>query len=207
MVIGPRILKAAARPAQGAGEGQSEGWRRRDCLPALAAGVLGAAVWPVATRAAVPGEADASGAPASVTSAGRAIEWPPLRSVAGQELPPAHWAGVPAVVVFWATWCGFCRRHNAHLDRLQRSVDASRLRILGVALDRNAADVQRYLQQTGYGFTAVADGAALRERFTSRRVIPMTCTVGADGRLLQAIPGEMSADDVLALARLALPAR
>ncbi|KPF50337.1 hypothetical protein IP87_10605 [beta proteobacterium AAP121] len=170
-------------------------------MPALAAGVLGAAGWPGAALASAPEFS-------SVAKSGdRPIDWPWLRSVKGQELPPAHWAGVPAVVVFWATWCGYCRRHNAHLDRLHRSVDPARLRILGVALDRQAADVQRYLQQTGYGFTVVADGAALRERFTARRVIPMTCTVGADGRLQQAIPGEMSADDVMALARLALPAR
>jgi len=138
---------------------------------------------------------------------GAHIEWPLLRTVTGQLLTPAHWQGVPSVVVFWATWCGYCRRHNAHVDRLHRSVDASRLRVLGVALDPSAEVVRRHLQQTGYGFPTVADGARLRERFTSRRMVPMTCTLGADGRLLQAIPGEMGEDDVLALARLALPAR
>ena len=138
---------------------------------------------------------------------GPRIDWPPLRTVTGQALPPTHWQGVPAVVVFWATWCGYCRRHNAHVDRLYRSVDASRLRVLGVALDAEADLVRRYLQQTGYSFPTVADGAALRGRFSARRMVPMTCTVAADGRLLQAIPGEMSEDDVLGLARLALPAR
>lgn len=169
------------------------GWRRRDCL---AAGLAGCAAWP-GVFAQTPSHQPGDGP----------IAWPPLRSVSGEVLPPAHWAGVPVVVVFWATWCGYCRRHNVHVDRLQRSVDPERLRVLSVALDRQAADVRRYLQIHGYGFQAVADGAALRERFTARRVIPMTCTLGADGRLLQAIPGEMSADDVMGLARLALPAR
>ncbi len=163
-------------------------WRRRQWLLAAPALGLAPGAW-------------------ALPEAGKAIAWPPLRSVQGQDLPPAHWAGVPTVVVFWATWCGFCRRHNAHVDRLQRSVDPAGLRVLAVALDTDAAAVRRYLQQTGYGFTTVADGTALRERFTPRRVIPMTCTVGADGRLLQAIPGEMSEDDVMGLARGALPPR
>ena len=159
------------------------GWRRREALPALAA------VWLAGTGLLPAQAADA-----------RRFAWPPLRSVQGDQLAVEQWAGVPMVVVFWATWCGFCRRHNAHIDRLHRSVDPAQLRILGVALDRDPAVVRRYLQQTGYGFTTVADGSALRERFTSRRVIPMTCTLSADGHLLQAIPGEMSADDVMALA-------
>jgi thiol-disulfide isomerase/thioredoxin len=138
---------------------------------------------------------------------GPRIAWPALTTVDGQALQPAHWQGVPAVVVFWATWCAYCRRHNVHVDRLYRSVDAGRLRVLGVALDADAALVRRYLQQAGFAFPAVADGAALRSRFTSRRMVPMTCTLGADGRLLQAIPGEMSEDDVLGLVRLALPPR
>jgi thiol-disulfide isomerase/thioredoxin len=163
--------------------GSPAGWRRREALPALAA-----AWW--AGTAAMPARA----------AEPRRIDWPPLRSVLGEELAAERWAGVPVVVVFWATWCGYCRRHNAHIDRLHRSTDPARLRILGVALDRDAALVRRYLQQTGYGFTTVADGGALRERFTARRVIPMTCTLNAEGQLLQAIPGEMSADDVMALA-------
>ncbi len=163
--------------------GSPAGWRRREALPALAA------AWLPSTGL----------APASAAEP-RRIDWPPLRSVQGEELAAERWAGVPVVVVFWATWCAYCRRHNAHIDRLHRSVDPTQLRILGVALDRDSGLVRRYLQQTGYGFTTVADGGALRERFTARRVIPMTCTLSADGHLLQAIPGEMSADDVMALA-------
>ena len=155
----------------------------------------------------VPAWAALPGAAQALEVDGARIAWPALVTVAGQALAPSHWQGVPTVVVFWATWCAFCRRHNAHVDRLYRSVDPQRLRVLGVALDADAALVRRYLQQTGYGFPTVADGTSLRARFTARRVIPMTCTLAADGRLLQAIPGEMGEDDVLGLARLALPPR
>lgn len=143
----------------------------------------------------------------ALQAGGPPIAWPALVTVQGQALPPSHWQGVPAVVVFWATWCAFCRRHNAHVEALFRSVDPQRLRVLGVALDTDLTLVRRHLQQTGYSFPTVADGGALRTQFTARRVIPMTCTVGADGRLLQALPGEMAADDVRGLAALALPPR
>ena len=45
---------------------------------------------------------------------------------------------------------------------------------------------------------------AFRAQFTSRRVLPLTCVVSAEGRLLQAIPGEMTLEDVMSLAALAV---
>jgi thiol-disulfide isomerase/thioredoxin len=106
--------------------------------------------------------------------------------------------------VFWATWCGYCRRHNAHVDRLHRESEGRGLKVLGVALDREADAVRRYMATHGYAFPVTADGDALRRRLTSRRVIPMTCVLDHAARLVQAIPGEMAADDVQDLARLAL---
>ena len=131
------------------------------------------------------------------------LDWPTLVTIEGQTLVPKRWPGTPAVVVFWATYCAFCKRHNAHIDKLFRSVDANRLRILGVVMDADGADARKYMQAQGYRFPVVQDDGRLRGRFTERRVIPMTCTVAADGRVQQCIPGEMAEDDVLNLARMA----
>lgn len=119
------------------------------------------------------------------------------------DLPGAP--GVPAVLVFWATYCGFCRRHNAHVDKLFRSVDPLRLRIVGIAVDGSADSVARYMSSQGFTFPVVLDRSGLRQRFTQRRVVPMTCLVDRDDRPGLCIPGEMSEDDVMQLARLALP--
>lgn len=165
------------------------GWSRRrwlGALPALAAGAAGATG---VTAAAPP-----------------PIVWPALLAPDGHPVDSAGWQGVPLVVVFWATWCAFCERHNAHVDKLHRTLDPARLRILSVALDSDGAAVQHYLRRHDYRFPVVLDGGRLRARFTPRRIIPMTCTVGADGRLRQCIPGEMTESDVMELARLALPA-
>ena len=113
--------------------------------------------------------------------------------------------GVPAVVVFWATYCAFCRRHNAHVDKLYRAVDPLRLRIVGVAVDASADNVARYMSRQGFTFPVVPDRNGLRQRFTQRRVVPMTCLVDREGHPGLCIPGEMSEDDVMQLARLSLP--
>jgi thiol-disulfide isomerase/thioredoxin len=155
---------------------------------------------------ALAGASLASGPIAAAAQAAPRIEWPALTLITGEDVVASRWQGVPMVVVFWATWCAYCRRHNAHVDQLYRTVDANRLAVLGVVLDGDAAGARRYMSAANFSFPVVPDGGRLRQRFTSRRMIPMTCTVDATGHLQQCIPGEMSESDVLELARLARPA-
>ena len=130
------------------------------------------------------------------------IEWPQIKLIDGGVLSPASWRGQAAVVVFWATYCPFCKRHNAHVDKLYRATQGQALRVLGVALDADEKAVRQYMANNQYEFPVALDGGSLRQRLTSRRVIPMTCVLDRQGRLLQAIPGEMFEEDVLGLARV-----
>jgi len=130
------------------------------------------------------------------------FDWPAIQLIEGRTLAPGTWRGQAAVVVFWATYCPYCKRHNAHVDKLYRATQGKALQVLGVALESNAEPVQRYMATLGYGFPVTLDNGDLRKRFTARRVIPMTCVLDREGRLLQSIPGEMSEDDVLGLERV-----
>ena len=161
---------------------------RRRCIAALAATATGIAAGSMANAA-----------------PGACIEWPDLNWIGGEPVPRADLEGRPVIVVFWATYCAFCKRHNAHIDKLYRATDPRRLHILGIAVDSDAPGVRRYMATNGYRFPVALDAGTLRGQFTDRRVIPMTCTVDRDGRPGMCIPGEMTESDVLALGKLALP--
>ena len=158
--------------------------KRRDCLAALVGTALAAR--------------------AQATLVGTPIEWPVIELLDGTTLAPAAWQGMAAVIVFWATHCPFCKRHNAHVEKLYRATKAQPLRVLTLAEDGNADLVRRYMRSHGYGFPVALSDGVLRRRMTTRRIIPMTCVVDRDARLRQAIPGEMSEDDVMGLAQAAL---
>jgi thiol-disulfide isomerase/thioredoxin len=132
-----------------------------------------------------------------------AIAWPAMSLLGGAMLGADAWMDTAAVVVFWATWCPYCRRHNARIEQLHLAAAGPHLRVLSVALDGDEASVRRYMTTNGFHFPVVVGRPELRTLFTSRRVIPMTCAVDRRGRLVQAIPGEMAEGDVLGLAALA----
>ncbi len=160
---------------------------RRQCLLGAAAGGL-ASTFGVSAGAAV--------------TKGERVEWPPVLLLDGRKIEPADWKGKAAVVVFWSVDCAYCRRHNARLDKLYRELQASgsKLQILGVATDTDAQAVRSFLLDKDYRFPVTLD-KGLRAQLTERKVVPMTVLIDRQGLFLMAIPGEMSEDDLLGLAR------
>ncbi len=132
---------------------------------------------------------------------GEVVQWPRLPLLDGSVLEPGDWRGQPALVVLWATYCPFCKRHNAHLDKLFEQTRSQGLRILAVAQDTDERLVRQYMVNNAYRFPVAMDGGQVRSRLTSRRVIPMTCAIDRQGRLAQLIPGEMFEEDLFDLAR------
>jgi thiol-disulfide isomerase/thioredoxin len=130
--------------------------------------------------------------------------WPDITLLDGTVLPAATWHDTAAVLVFWATHCPFCLRHNAHVEKLHRAAAGKRLRVLGFATDRDAQTVQRYRDRQRHTFpVSLVDSEGMRLRLGLRRTIPTTVTIGRDGRIGLVLPGEMFEDDVMQLARLA----
>jgi thiol-disulfide isomerase/thioredoxin len=144
---------------------------------------------------------------AAAAQKGELVAWPAVTLLDGRRLEPAHWQGRLGVVVFWSTTCPFCRRHNQHVEKLQRAARAAGapLAVLGVARDRDAATVQRYAQAQGYSFDITQDVAPMAAALAPRNLIPQTAVVGRDGRLVQLLPGEMFEEDVMELLDLARP--
>jgi peroxiredoxin len=134
---------------------------------------------------------------------GQPVAWPELALLDGTRFGAAQAQGRAVVAVFWSTTCPFCRRHNAHVQKLHVQAAARGLTVLSAARDRDPQVVQRYMQQHGYTFAVTMDWRPLAAALSQRNIIPLTVTVGRDGRLRDVIPGEMFEEDVLELARLA----
>lgn len=168
-----------------------DAWSRRQLL----AGAAVALALPVTTSLA------ATPAPALP------IDWKPLQMLDDLGGGAAHWVGLPVLVVFWATWCPFCKRHNAHVEKLYQRSQGQPFRIVGVTDETDKDKIKRYVFANQFHFPVAMAPAAFRTQFTQRRVIPLTCLVGPDGHVMQVFAGEMAEDDVMSLGTTLMAAK
>ncbi len=147
--------------------------------------------------------AQTSTVPLKPVNPGQTVPWPDMALLGGGRFGAAQAADNAVVVVFWSTTCPFCRRHNQHVEKLHRAAAGKRLRVLGVARETDADAVTRYAKAQGYSFPITLNQPGLSQLLAPHRVIPMTVVVDRQGRLKQALPGEMFEEDLLELLQLA----
>ena len=73
--------------------------------------------------------------------------------------------GKPAIVEFWATWCGPCRTSIPHLNELYSKYKEKGLNIVGIS-DEDRATVEKFRKGTPMAYTVALDkGGTLGQKF------------------------------------------
>jgi thiol-disulfide isomerase/thioredoxin len=165
--------------------------RRRSVL--AGAGVIGLAGgvgWKLWRDAGGRGAAD--GASPAVAGVPWTLRFP---TPGGGELVMGELLGRPLVLNFWATWCPPCVKEMPELDRFQRDFARHGWRVVGLALDNDAA-VREFLQRhpVGYPIALVGfEGVGLvRELGNDRGGLPFTVAFDKGGRARHRKVGETS---------------
>lgn len=66
--------------------------------------------------------------------------------------------GRPTVVVFWATWCPYCKALLPHLERLSRTYPAQVAIVAIDVWDEPEVDPYAWMRAQGYGFAVLGRG-------------------------------------------------
>ena len=79
---------------------------------------------------------------------------------------PAVAAGKPAVVVFWATWFGYCRAFMPYLKGIQADYAEHGVKIVAInAKEDGQGDPQAYVRALGFAPIAIANGDAIAKDY------------------------------------------
>ncbi len=109
--------------------------------------------------------------------------------------------GHPAVVNFWATWCGPCREEMPRLQKLSESYAGQGVRFVAISLDEpeTRGKIAAVTEKRGF-HVPVWTGASTATLSTLQmgELVPATLILDADGALIGKIEGEARDKDVRA---------
>ena len=74
--------------------------------------------------------------------------------------------GNPSVVVFWATWCPYCKAFMPYLEEIQNDYAAEGVQIVAInAKERGIGDPVAYIDSLGFPVVGVLDGDAIADAY------------------------------------------
>ncbi len=124
----------------------------------------------------------------------------PTSVLVGPRITIADLRGTPAVVNFWASWCGPCIKEAPELARLQR-VLGDRARLVGVDWNDSADGARKFIRRWRWTFPNLRDAngdVGNRYRITG---LPTTFVLDANGAIVKRLTGPQRAVDVLRAVR------
>lgn len=109
----------------------------------------------------------------------------------GKPVSLKSFAGKPLVINVWATWCAPCRKELPSLQKLQKTLAADGVVVLGMSVDDDDHLVREFLIDRQVKFTSYMDPAmAVANDVLGVRVYPSTFLLDKQGRLKEVIEGE-----------------
>ena len=89
--------------------------------------------------------------------------------------------GKPVVVVFWATWCPYCKAFMPYLNEIQSDYAADGVQIVAInALERGIGDPVAYLEGLGFPVLGILEGDDIAVTYDVQ-FIPGLMVVDGDG--------------------------
>lgn len=154
--------------------------------------VLVLALLALAVSACAPGGADTDLGYIS----GKAVQWfsveqrqpaPAVtgRSLDGQPLALADYAGKPVVLNFWASWCGPCATEAPQIQAVSQAYKG-RVQVLGVDIADRVANARTFERDLGVTYPSFSDPSvriAAQFRGIAPQALPTTLVLDAEHRV------------------------
>ena len=96
---------------------------------------------------------------------------------------PSVIEGKPTVMIFWATWCPYCKAFMPYLGQIQKDYGEDKINVMAInAKEKGAGDPAAYVEMLGFPVIGIADGDGIAEDY-SVKYIPGLMIVNGDGNI------------------------
>jgi thiol-disulfide isomerase/thioredoxin len=96
---------------------------------------------------------------------------------------PAVIDGKPTIMLFWATWCPYCKAFMPYLEQIQKDYGEEKINVILINhKERGEGDPVAYSKNLSFAATSVMNGDAIGDEW-GIDFIPGLMIAGADGRI------------------------
>jgi thiol-disulfide isomerase/thioredoxin len=106
----------------------------------------------------------------------------------------ASLSGKPALINFWASWCGPCEKEAPELARLARELRGEAT-LVGVDWNDARSGARKFVREHGWTFPNVRDGDGTVGNRYGLSGLPNTFVLDRDGRIVKILRGPQSVAD------------
>ena len=106
-----------------------------------------------------------------------------LNSSLGKPVALSELKGQVVLINFWASWCGPCRQEMPILDQLYRSYQPAGFTLIGVNVEPNAADAEKFLKGTPVSFPILFDPTSAVSMLYQVSGMPSTVIIDRTGKI------------------------
>ena len=99
-----------------------------------------------------------------------------------------EYAGKPALIYVWATWCGPCREVGPKLEELRREYESKGIAFIAVAQDKMSA-VRQFEQASPHEMDVLVDTTSSLSSVVDTSAIPVIAVVDANHDTVGAMRG------------------
>ena len=106
-----------------------------------------------------------------------------LPSRSGDNVSLDQLKGQVVMLNFWASWCGPCRQEMPLLDQMHKRYSALGFTLLGVNVEANTKDAERWLTETPVSFPVLFDKDSKVSKLYEVSAMPSTVFIDRKGNV------------------------
>jgi len=119
----------------------------------------------------------------------QSLPGPVLEDASGRPFDLGSLRGSFAVVDFWASWCGPCRKSFPALDKLAATYGPRGLKVVGISLDEDGEAMARFLESVPVGFPIARDASGALARRYQIASMPTMLILDREGKVVARFEG------------------
>jgi thiol-disulfide isomerase/thioredoxin len=118
-----------------------------------------------------------------------------LPSRAGDNVSLEQLKGKVVMLNFWASWCGPCRTEMPLLEQMHKRYSSLGFTLIGVNVEANTADAERWLKDTPVSFPVLFDRESKVSAMYDVKAMPSTVFIDRQGNVRALHRGYKAGDE------------